>query len=498
MVKDNLNSQPVILLLLIAVAALLRFYGLDDRGLWGDESWSWFQANGSLLHTWRAVSADVHPPLFHIILNFSVRVLGDSETALRVPSALLGTLVVWLTYQLGTLLWDRTTGFLAALMATFSGFLIWYSQEARMYALLSCTAMGFVLTTIHATRTPSGRRLALNGLAGALLLYTHVYGSFIFAGVNAFVFLALLSRREWPRVPIKHWLLAQGAAVVAFSPWVIKLLSKASEMSHNGFWIPSLSTAFVETHLVQMAGGTAALVALVLLSLLAVSSIKPINRAPSVRKSATGSLDRLTAAFAMDWRIGLTVAWCVSSLVFGILASLAIDQNVFYDRYMSGSFPALLLLAALGLRKLQDTIPLMLPAALVTVMSFIPQFLGSPSFHISHVREMISDLKPKLLRGDRVLVIKGWQYPLFEYYLRGVDAVHFISVGDTESESSATAIAREFSEQNRVWILGEDLSPTETRRLVEQVPATYELIDSREYHEPEDRAYLFQRKAARQ
>ena len=48
---------------------------------------------------------------------------------------LAGTLLIPLLYALGRDLWDRRTGLVAALLGTVAPFLIWYSQEARMYGL---------------------------------------------------------------------------------------------------------------------------------------------------------------------------------------------------------------------------------------------------------------------------------------------------------------------------------------------------------------------------
>ena len=93
-----------------------------------------------------ATARDNYPPLHNIILHFTIAMFGNPEMALRAPSALLGVGSVYLLYRVGALLWDRTTGLIAALLLALSGFHVWYSTEARMYTLLSFTATLFVLT----------------------------------------------------------------------------------------------------------------------------------------------------------------------------------------------------------------------------------------------------------------------------------------------------------------------------------------------------------------
>ncbi|MBW2494473.1 MAG: hypothetical protein JRE43_06945, partial [Deltaproteobacteria bacterium] len=75
---------------IILVGALLRFYGLGAQSLWSDELASWRQSH-------QASIADVievgvrptpYPPAFQILLFFVEKHVGESEIALRVPSAI--------------------------------------------------------------------------------------------------------------------------------------------------------------------------------------------------------------------------------------------------------------------------------------------------------------------------------------------------------------------------------------------------------------------------
>ena len=171
-----------------------------------------------------ATARDNYPPLHNIILHFTIALFGDSETALRAPSALFWVSAPSICFtELGTLLWDRITGLIAALFLALSGSHIWYSTEARMYALLSFTATLFVLTVIQATRRPNWMTLAGCAVAGTALLYSHVYGSFIFVGISLYVYAALLMRASWVNVGWRGWIISQAASVALFLPWAVVL-----------------------------------------------------------------------------------------------------------------------------------------------------------------------------------------------------------------------------------------------------------------------------------
>lgn len=56
------------------------------------------------------------PVLFHWLQMAAIRLVGDSELALRLPSAVAGIALVWVTRWLGATLFNTATGNVAALM----------------------------------------------------------------------------------------------------------------------------------------------------------------------------------------------------------------------------------------------------------------------------------------------------------------------------------------------------------------------------------------------
>ena len=124
-----------------------------SRGLWVDEAISVRQAQlplGTMLADVR--DSDVHPPLHHSLLWVTVRVFGTSEFAARLPSLIAGVALVPVMAWTGRLLYDRRTGWVAAVLAAIAPFAVWYSQEARMYSLFMLLAAVAVGAQVRALR----------------------------------------------------------------------------------------------------------------------------------------------------------------------------------------------------------------------------------------------------------------------------------------------------------------------------------------------------------
>ena len=104
--RTHRDTVVVLLVLILLVGAWLRFSMLSNQSLWNDELWTWDTASkGTLremLTTGRLASGEqTHPPLYFILQHFVVRTIGDSETVMRLPSAIAGLLTILAVYLLG-------------------------------------------------------------------------------------------------------------------------------------------------------------------------------------------------------------------------------------------------------------------------------------------------------------------------------------------------------------------------------------------------------------
>jgi len=205
----------VVLAGIIAAGLALRL--AVPRGIWLDEAISIHQAHLSLHDLFENLYyGDRHPPLHHLALWLTVRIFGDGELAVRLPALIAGTLVIPALYELGRELYDRRTGLIAAAFGAASPLLIWYAQEARMYAFVTLFGLLALLTQLRVIRNGTMLNWALYILATAALLWSHYFG-LLLIGVQQLIFVGVLIHRRQTGEPVKGLAMgfAYSAAVLA-------------------------------------------------------------------------------------------------------------------------------------------------------------------------------------------------------------------------------------------------------------------------------------------
>lgn len=244
------------LVLLTALGAAMRFASIDVQSFHHDEVITAIRViPGSFSDMLHAVKAsESNPPLYYVLAWSWAKAFGGDEVGLRSLSALLGTATVPLAYCIGAELAHRRAGLIAAALVAVSPMLIWYSQEARSYALLVLLCAASLLFFVRALRTRSGGDLARWALCSALALYSHYFAAFA-VGIET-VWLLVALRARWRVV------LPAVAVVAAAGLALVPLVSAQVNPTHIG-WIEEglLSTRFLETGVSFLIGETGHVIA---------------------------------------------------------------------------------------------------------------------------------------------------------------------------------------------------------------------------------------------
>src|SRR3954449_13549693 len=172
------------LLGITAGAAALRFSTLGVQSFWHDEAVTVGRVlQPGLGGTLREIpSSEAAPPLYYVLAWLWTKVFGVSEAGIRSLSAVFGTATVPVAYAIGARLVSRRAGLLAALAVAVSPLLVWYSQEARAYALLVLTSALTIWFFACALREPQRRRwLWWWAGAASLSLLSHYFAGFVVA-----------------------------------------------------------------------------------------------------------------------------------------------------------------------------------------------------------------------------------------------------------------------------------------------------------------------------
>jgi mannosyltransferase len=167
---------------LTVLAAALRFATLGVQAYHHDEIVTASRVlRDGFWHAMEAVGfSESAPPLYYALAWVWTQLTGTGEVGLRSVSALAGVATVPVAYLLGAELRGRRAGIVAAALVAVNPMLLWYSQEARSYALLVLLTAVAALYFVRALDRTSARRkdLTLWGVFSALALATHYFAIF--------------------------------------------------------------------------------------------------------------------------------------------------------------------------------------------------------------------------------------------------------------------------------------------------------------------------------
>lgn len=217
----------------LAVGATLRFYGLTRDPLWFDEAYTALSVQLPVGAVLTRLRGEGNAPVYYIVMHWWTVLFGDSESAIRMLSALLGIATIPLIYWVGSRMFSQRAGLIAALLAAMSPLHVHYCQEARMYPLVPPLAVA-VLYTLHRLLV-APTRLIFCGfvLAGLTGLYTQYYFLFLLPLAGCAVWVGDVRRNVM-------WIGAAALAIaIGFAPWLPSFIEQAGNSSHawiGTFW----------------------------------------------------------------------------------------------------------------------------------------------------------------------------------------------------------------------------------------------------------------------
>lgn len=208
------RAWSALLVAALTVLGLVIRLRVVGQSLFADELSSYWVVAGrglgdviSTVHS----NAEITPPLYFVSAWLTTQIHLGGEL-LRLPSLIAGTMAIPAAYLLGLRTAERAAGFVAAALTALSPFMIFYSTEARGYALAMTLVMLSTVAMLAAVDGGGIRAWVAYGLCSCAAVYTHYTAVFVLA--------AQLGWLLWAHpVARRPALLANAGAVVGFLPW---------------------------------------------------------------------------------------------------------------------------------------------------------------------------------------------------------------------------------------------------------------------------------------
>lgn len=376
---------------LLLLALLVNVVHLGSKSMVLDECASAAYARADrieLIHV--LVRSDPNMSLYYVLLNFWVRVFGDSEAALRVPSALFGALTVPAFYLLGRRLFGATAGLVAGLLLALNPFMVRYAQTARSYSLLALLITLSSIFFVREIEQPSRSNRIGYVITSGLAFYAHYFAAYVLAA-HMLTILAVKRRSALTRT----WLGVAAAILLACAPEALIVYHSGGVREHLG-WVPPASVSDVGLILFDFAGRRRLLLVLPL----------------------AGGCYALALAWRerRAWPVELVALWLLVPMALSFWASLV--QPMFITRYLIICVPALILLGVAGIARLRPPIV----AAAVAALLVWSSATGLAAYYAGETPENWRDATRHVLAstvdGDGAVFVPNWAYSPFAYYAR--------------------------------------------------------------------------------
>jgi hypothetical protein len=362
---------------ILLAATFLRFDRLGVPSYWldeilGDQLTTHF-ATTAPWWQWLIGLEHEHGPLYYAT-QLAARAFGHDEFAGRLPAALFGLAAIPLVFFAARELGGWAAGVAAAIVLAVSPLHVYYSREARPYALLMLLAAVMLVALLR-------ERIGLFAIAAVAMLYTSAVAGPLLLAIALTCFL----RRLW----------IFGGVAAAAAALVPLLYRGEARPGPPGFdeHVPSRIAHALTVSARGVEGHVATIVVLVLFA--AVGAVVLWRR------------DVRAATIA----IGMTVLPIVCAIV-----SLAAIGHWFTERYISPAIIGFVVLAGVGIAAVR------LPWLAVIVATAIAADTWAAArrepFDKLDWRAIGANIARRVKPGDTVVTAEPWSDACLRYYLR--------------------------------------------------------------------------------
>jgi 4-amino-4-deoxy-L-arabinose transferase-like glycosyltransferase len=405
----------LILFCIFLIAFALRVARLDFQPLWWDEGYSLFFATRDLATMLDRTAVDIHPPLYYATLQVWMLFAGKSDVAVRFFSVATGIASLSLLYALARRVSNQTIAMLAAFLMAIAPLHVYYSQEVRMYELVTLWCIASVYLLLRLITSPNRDLWIAYILVSAAALYTQYYAAFVL--VFQAIFILVTQTRT--RLVLRFWLLTGISIAILYLPWVLYAGSKlyayvAFKVGHEAYPVQD-PISFLVQHLVAFSIGHVSSIpflawASILFVLLSAFGIYALSR-----RGVSASQRPPPPALLISLYLAVP-------LVLGYLVNLMYPFHpTRYERLLLLASPAFYLLVAIGIAAIKRRALAL--GSLLALFGFsavsLSDFYSVARYPNDDYRPLVAQIQTLAQPGDNYLAIYPWQIGYLEAYYHG-------------------------------------------------------------------------------
>lgn len=242
---------------ILALYVVLVTMTMGKWSIWFDEAFSAYLIRFNPIEIIKYTAADMHPPLYYLLLKTWSLVFGVSDVALRSMSATLIALTIVVMYCFVRRYFGLRAAIVAGLLVAAAPLLTRYGQEMRMYGLVALITTTASWMLYSATLAPRRWKWVMYGVLVALGLWTHYFTVVVWVAHWIWRGLQIdrshgTSWRVWiKRYVSKQWIGAYALAFLLFLPWIPAVYQQFKGVQTGGFWIPSVGASTPVNYLTE-------------------------------------------------------------------------------------------------------------------------------------------------------------------------------------------------------------------------------------------------------
>lgn len=381
-------------LLLFMLNIIIKFTFISAQQVCMDEPFSVAAAQRPLSGIFEYLSHFNNPPLFEVLLHFIVTYVSVEPPYIRLISLVASSATASMIF----LLFYRYKGELfpamcAALVYSFSSFHIYFSHEARVYALFeffTCISVYFYLEVLTGEKLIR-YKYVLYLVSSVLMIYSHYFGFIVLFLFFLFqlIYYKRISSRRHIRLFVSYVLFA-----VSYIYQISTVLTRYDDASKT-HWVPPPLTEDLYIHILKYMNQPVNAVLAIILLLLGVfiGLRKRLNGVPYQH-------------FFLMW------FWIPYLMLFFI----SFKVPVYLDRYLIFMFPAfyILLIDGISFLPVKSIFKSALQVAMVLLMIVTCNY--NPSAN-RFWKEVVERVRQERSSGSSpVIICPSWSFENFAYY----------------------------------------------------------------------------------